>query len=975
MALTVRFGRIGATGQTKVKTLASEAVAQAEAARLILEKTGKGYVEIGGVIPVSVPSAVGQTPGGIEVESVGLGHEIAEGTNGATVEPARPAASPAVSETIDGGVWPEGGFAWTDELRAQLPVMRGVRVEPFEPSLVGVSMPPSFDLDSNLRELVVRNWHEMTSAGADCFGELWEASEASEYLQARCLLERDPAAWRQIYFQCAALGRFAVGHDLLWAVDVAIGLHGLAFALERTLECAPAVIRQRFGRWSMDPHASQRLRIALAAADEATHAACVAIAATHRGGANVCDVLVSYLFPERRDWAEECVARGAGEQLGWWLGDCALSVASAEKLFGDGQLYACNLISAALLHIELHGDGALHLLVRFLDRATSKDDMQAMLRLLERMHTPALIPALVARAERLDVRNLLERLADRWPAAVFGCAVKQACGARSRALEGWAVRLAMRLPDAVAPGLMLCPEGARVRFGELLDSLAAPLEAPESVLPAILRAPPWATATVRMPELPAFFLPAAMRRPTLRGGGALSLVATTHLGVLLSMSTLQVPHGGLAEVRAVCAPESLAEFAWDLFESWLSVGAPKKESWAFAALGLLGNDETARRLAPRIREWPAEAAHARAAVGLDILAAIGTDVALMHLSGIAGKVKYKGLKDKASARIAELAELRGLPPEELADRLVPDLGLDRDGTLELDFGPRRFRLGFNEMLKPFVRDAAGARLKDLPKPNRGDEAVLAAAAVERYRSIKKDAREIAGLQVARCEQAMCRKRRWNAGAFRACFIEHPLMRHLARRVVWGVYREQLFMDGFRVAEDLTLTDRHDDSFVLPPDAEVGIAHVLDMPVELVADFERVFADYEIVQPFRQIGREIYLLTDEERRDGQVTRFKDKRVATGSVLGLVGRGWERGEVQDAGWMSCFLKRLPGDLVAELSIDPGTIAGDAMWEPEQTLPRLRVRRQGSEDDNGVVPLTALDPVWVSELIRDIDLLAGL
>lgn len=44
--VTVRFGRIGTAGQTKTKTFASEAAATQEAAKLIAEKTGKGYHEM-----------------------------------------------------------------------------------------------------------------------------------------------------------------------------------------------------------------------------------------------------------------------------------------------------------------------------------------------------------------------------------------------------------------------------------------------------------------------------------------------------------------------------------------------------------------------------------------------------------------------------------------------------------------------------------------------------------------------------------------------------------------------------------------------------------------------------------------------------------------------------------------------------------------------------------------------------------------
>lgn len=64
----------------------------------------------------------------------------------------------------------------------------------------------------------------------------------------------------------------------------------------------------------------------------------------------------------------------------------------------------------------------------------------------------------------------------------------------------------------------------------------------------------------------------------------------------------------------------------------------RKENWAFTSLGILGNDDTARKLTPLIRAWPGESQHKRAVSGLDVLADIGSDVALMLLNGIAKRL-------------------------------------------------------------------------------------------------------------------------------------------------------------------------------------------------------------------------------------------------------------------------------------------------------------------------------------------------
>ncbi|WP_143220032.1 hypothetical protein [Actinomadura sp. CNU-125] len=75
-------------------------------------------------------------------------------------------------------------------------------------------------------------------------------------------------------------------------------------------------------------------------------------------------------------------------------------------------------------------------------------------------------------------------------------------------------------------------------------------------------------------------------------------------------------------------------------------------------------------------------------------------------------------QEAARALLEEAAGRAGVPPERLAERVVPRYGLDGDGSLAVDYGPRRFRAGFDERLEPFVADGSGRRLKALPGPAR-----------------------------------------------------------------------------------------------------------------------------------------------------------------------------------------------------------------------------------------------------------------
>jgi hypothetical protein len=344
----------------------------------------------------------------------------------------------------------------------------------------------------------------------------------------------------------------------------------------------------------------------------------------------------------------------------------------------------------------------------------------------------------------------------------------------------------------------------------------------------------------------------------------------------------------------------------------------------------------------------------------------------MHLHGIAQKLKFKGLQEDARAKIDQIAEARGLTADELADRLVPDLGLDESGSLDLDFGPRRFRVVFDESLKPAVLDETGKRLPDLPKAKQTDDAEKASEATETWKALKKDAKTIATGQILRLEVAMCAQRRWTTQVFQQFLLEHPLLVHVVRRLVWGTYDgAEKLVACFRVAEDSSLANAKDDAFDLGSDARVGIVHRLDLDDAAASAWGQIFADYEILQPFAQLSREIATLTDAEKLGKKIERAVGLEVPTGKVLGLDNRGWRRGPPQDAGVVGWYEKHLPGGLVASLDLDPGIFTGMISESPQQKLGGVTLSK-GDYDwsGKGALPLTDLAPIPLSELLRDLD-----
>lgn len=552
-----------------------------------------------------------------------------------------------------------------------------------------------------------------------------------------------------------------------------------------------------------------------------------------------------------------------------------------------------------------------------------------------------------------------------------------------RAADKWLAKF----PKAAAVGLVplaVGPHGKARQQAEaalryvaqkapaIVKDVAAAYPKPvEAAVQAVLSSDPREITPTKLPKLPAYCEVEKLPRPLLKGREkSLPKTAVEHLLTMLAFSTAEEPYAGLDDVQTACDPASLEDFSWALFNEWQMAGASAKESFCMQQLGVLGGDEVARKLTPLIRNWPGESLQARAVAGLEVLANIGSDLALMHLNGIAQKVKFKGLQQKAREKMDQVAQNRGLTVDELADRLVPDLDLDPDGSRTLDFGPRSFRVQFDETLRPHLVEHGGSGkvLSDLPKPNKADDAALAKEADATWKTLKKDAKAIAQNQITRLELAMCAQRRWEAASFAALFLEHPLLVHLARRLIFGVFgADGSCVGAFRVAEDSSLADGSDAAYALPATAQVGIAHPLELSEAQKAAFGQILGDYGIVQPFAQLGRDTYAPTAAEGQTHAIKRRDKAVVPLGKLLGLCERGWRKGAPEDAGWIWDLYKPLPRGLRAELSLETGIGADMQMTEAKQRLGPLTVL--SVTDKGGDVRLSDLPKVLFSELVRDL------
>jgi hypothetical protein len=414
--------------------------------------------------------------------------------------------------------------------------------------------------------------------------------------------------------------------------------------------------------------------------------------------------------------------------------------------------------------------------------------------------------------------------------------------------------------------------------------------------------------------------------PPLKGTDGSILDERIKMYILLqSADHTTAPNERLSELRSYADGDSLAEFAVQLVQHWIGQNAPAKEKWVLFVGALFGNLELARLLGPQIKEWTENSRGAMAADAVKALSYLKEPAALMIIDSIKRTVKNRQVKGAAEEALIMAAENQGLTPEQLEDRLVTSLGFDTEGTQQLSYGERTFRIKVNRELELVVlNEENGKTLKSLPAPGQKDDAELAAKAKATLAQLKKDLKTMVAIQALRLEESLSKQRLWSVEDWTSLFVANIIMQKFAVGLIWGVYENGGLSGTFRYMEDGSFNTVDEEEYELPSGAFIGLVHPLELEPSDLTGWKTQLEDYEIKQPFPQLDRDIHLVDQEERQSRQFDRLPAEEFSpTAFPKALEKYGWYKGAAMDGGWYTELYKEY-GDLIAELRFSGTSIS---------------------------------------------------
>ena len=372
--------------------------------------------------------------------------------------------------------------------------------------------------------------------------------------------------------------------------------------------------------------------------------------------------------------------------------------------------------------------------------------------------------------------------------------------------------------------------------------------------------------------------------------------------ILLSYSNMPVP-GICRDVQILTDPlnkSELAAYVGEVYERFMASGAEAKKKWVLYVSSIHGGAKIVPTLRHQIGEWAENSRGAMASEAVKALALNDSPTALLIVDGMARKYKFRQVRKAAQDAMAFAAAQLGLSVEELADRIVPDLGFDEKMERHFDYGTRSFTIRISPALDIEVKDESGKKLKSLPAVGKNDDEAKATAALEEFKELKKQMKTTVKNQALRLELAMSLDRKWTAENWKKLFVRNPLMHQFAISLIWGNYKEGKLIQTFRYLEDGTFNTVDEDEYELPEDGLIGLVHPIEMEKECIDAWKEQLSDYEITQSVEQLERPVFVLADNEKKQRTLERFGGRILNGLSLAGkLVGLGWSKGTPQDAG----------------------------------------------------------------------------
>ena len=278
--------------------------------------------------------------------------------------------------------------------------------------------------------------------------------------------------------------------------------------------------------------------------------------------------------------------------------------------------------------------------------------------------------------------------------------------------------------------------------------------------------------------------------------------------------------------------ESLQKCLLQLADNYLGSASMTKKHYLSYPICRYADEKTMTELTKKAPSWRSGASGNNAPafrIFCDAVIYSDTRAAMMFAD------KYKELE--------KYARIRGMSGNDFRDVYLSDTGLDKERTKEYNLGNQIVKVRLLKDLSFSVELSNGKTSKSLPKT--GADPKKCEEVNKDFAELKKLVKKILKNRFDLMFEDFLNGRKENAESWKRAYLNNPVLRDAAQRIVWSQNRKL-----FIVSDDSVVDVKGKEYNVT--DKPITIAHPLNMSDKEVSEWQRYLIANDIKQPFEQM---------------------------------------------------------------------------------------------------------------------------
>ncbi len=353
------------------------------------------------------------------------------------------------------------------------------------------------------------------------------------------------------------------------------------------------------------------------------------------------------------------------------------------------------------------------------------------------------------------------------------------------------------------------------------------------------------------------------------------------------------------------------------------------------------------------------------------LSEMPNDLGVKDLIVLRSTTKYNAALVNINRVFDKVAKDKGLTADELAQVATPDYGLTGIGKYEVTIGQYLVKLEILPHGKTLLTWTGNDKTqKSVPASIKNSHKVD----IKKIKTLEKEIKVATSAASARIEKLYLSPVSLDVETWKKQYLEHSLVGFVARRLVWRIKHKGGDLDV--LYHEGRYIDFNDNDVVVPNDADVCLWHPAMASTQDVLAWRKLSQKANLTQPFKQVHREIYILTDAEKETSTYSNRFASHIINHQVFHALceQRGWSqtRGGSWDGGHECGASKNISA---SKVGVHLDATGNDHFgFSAAGIFSYVATGSLNFYQDGKSIKMENLDSIVFSEFMRDVDLFVG-